>query len=551
MILRWLRTYHPGMLRADVVAGLSLAAFGIPQSIAFASLAGLPPAAGLYCYLVGGLAYALFGTSPRLAIGPTSAIALLLSTSLLPLAGGDASRYLVLAAGTALLVGVISIVARFARVGYVVNFISSVVLCGFKAGAALFIASTQLPKLFGVDDGAGNFFQRIWALCVQLPHANLPSVVLGCGALIALLVLARLFPARPTIIAVVAAILALMHIGALQHLGIRVVGYIPDGLPAPTPALFSLTAGDLQALLPIALACFLLAYVETITTVQSFAQMRGDIIDTEQELLALGVANLTVGAFQGFPVSGGLSQTAVNDFAGARSQMALVATSATIAIVLLFCAAFFSVTPLPLLGAIVVVASIHLCDVKAFAKIWRSSRHEFAVAIFGAVAVLATGLLDGILWAVVFSLFVILIRTTRPLIAVLGELPGTTRYVNVSNNPTAVIPEGVLAVRVYGPWYFYNAGYIRQELRRLADAARGKLRLVVIDFSASPYLDVSAVDILKAIDDDLRARGIELRFARLYDETANKLRRTEDFPEPITPHESVHDIVTAYFAGRG
>lgn len=444
------------------------------------------------------------------------------------------------------MVGVISIAGRFIRIGYVVNFISGVVLSGFKAGAALFIASTQLPQIFAVDGGSGNFFERMWALGVQLPQAHLPSVLLGAATIAALFVLARRFPGRPTTFGVVAAILIVMHTGALRHLDIRVAGHIANGLPVPTPSLLSLTSSDLQALLPIAFACFVLAYVESIATVQSFAQSRGDVIDPDQELVALGAANLTVGAFQGFPVSGGLSQTAVNDFAGARSQMALVATSAAIAIVLLFFAAFFAQTPQPLLGAIVVVSCGYLFDGAALAKIWRSSRHEFWVAIFSAVAVLATGLLEGVLWAVVFSLLMIVSRTTRPEIALLGELPGTTRYVNVNYNPTAVVPNGVLVARIYGPWYYYNAGYIRQEVLRLVDAALVKPRLVVIDFSASPSLDVSAVAMLKTIEDEMKVRGIQFRLARLYDETANKLRRTRDLAQAFDPHESVHDIVTVY-----
>lgn len=544
-ILRWLPGYGFVLMRADLIAGFSLAAFAIPESIAYATLAGLPPATGLYCYLVGGVAYAVFGTSPRLAIGPTSAIALLLASSLQPIAGGDGARYALLAAATAILMGLISVVGRFVRVGYAVTFISTVVLAGFKAGAALFIASTQLPKIFAVPDGSGSFFERIWALLTQLPQEHLPSVLLGGTAIVALLLLGRWFPGRPTTLGVVATVLVLMHTDALRHLGIHIAGHIPDGLPAPT-SLFSLTASDAQALFPVALACFILAYVESTTVAQSYAQSRGDVVDTDQELVALGAANLAVGAFQGFPVSGGLSQTAVNDLGGARSPMALIVTSATVGIVLLFFAAFFSVTPQPLLGAIVVVAAFHLFDVKTLAKIWQSSRHEFWVAMFAAVAVLTTGLLEGVLFAVVFSLLMIVSRTTRPEIAVLGELPGTAMYVNVLYNANAVVPPGVLAIRIFGPWYYYNAGYIRQQVLRLVDTAAVPPKLVVIDFSASPSLDVSSVVMLKRIDDDLGARNIQLRLARLYDETANKLRRTRDLVGVFDSHESVHDIVTAY-----
>lgn len=536
------------MLRADAIAGLSLAAFAIPESIAYATLAGLPPVAGLYCYLVGGIAYALFGTSRQVAVGPTSAIALLIASSLMPLANGDLARYALLASATASLVGVFSIIGRFVRVGYVVNFISVVVLTGFKTGAAFYIASTQLPKIFGVPGGSGSFFERMAALGAQLPQANLPSVVLGLAAVAALLLLAHRFPGRPTTIAVVAAILLLMHTDALAHLGIALVGRIPNGLPAPGVTLLALSSSNIGQLTPIALACFILAYVETITTGRSFAEAHGDVVDSDEELLALGAANVAVGVFHGFPVSGGMSQSAVNDLAGARSPVSLVVTSGTVAVVLLYLAAFFSATPEPLLGAIVVVAAIHLVRVDDIVKVWRSSRHEFWVAAFAAIAVLATGLLDGVMWAVAFSLLMVLARACRPEIAVLGELPGTTMYVNVEFNPNAIVAPGVLAVRTYGPWEYFNIAYIRGRILRLVDAAPSKLGLVVIDFSASPSLDVQSVAMLKTMEGDLESRGIRLQLARLYDETANKLRRTHDLREGFDPHQSVHDIVTNYLA---
>lgn len=545
-ILRWIPDYRGTLLRADVIAGLSLAAFAIPESIAYATLAGLPAVAGLYCYLVAGIGYAIFGTSRQLAVGPTSAIALLVASSLMPLAGGDVGRYVVLATATASLVGIICIAARFLGVGFLVNFISTVVLSGFRAGAALFIASTQLPKIFGVPGGSGNFFQRIGSLALQLPHAHVPSVLLGFTAIAILLVATRRWPGRPTTIVVVATVLALMHVDAIARLGFKIAGQIPNGLPSPSFTLYSLPSSDLGSLIPIALACFTLAYVETIATARSLALTHGDSVDPDQELLALGAANLATGAFQGFPVSGGMSQSAVNDLSGARTPVSLVVTSASVAIVLAFLAAYFSAIPEPLLGAIVVVAAVHLLRLESIEKIWRSSRHEFWVAVFAFIAVLANGLLDGVVWAVVFSLLMVVGRACRPEIAVLGKLPGTTLYVNVAYNANATIPEGVLAIRTFGPWYYFNALYVRHQLLRLVDEAPSPLRLVVIDFSASPMLDIQSVETLKTIDDDLHGRGIRLALARLYDETTNKLLRTHDLHSPFDSHESVYDLVERY-----
>lgn len=543
---QWLRGYAPAVFRADAVAGLSLAAFAIPESIAYATLAGLPPAAGLYCYLAAGVAYAPFGSSRRIAVGPTSAIALLLASSLAPLAGGDAGRYALLAGSVAVLVGLICLAARLVRASFVVNFISDVVLTGFKTGAALFIASTQAPKIFGIDTSGDNFFTRTWSLLAQLDRTHGPSLALGGAVLVALLVLGRRFPGRPTTIAVVAVVLAAMQSGALDATGIRIAGPLPNGLPRPVLPFEGLAAHDLGAAGAVALACFLLAYVESISTARALAGERGPAVDADAELVGLGAANLAAGLLRGFPVSGGMSQSAVNDLAGARTPAALVVTSASVGVVLLLFAGVFSRTPEPLLGAIVVVAAVHLVHVAALRKLWRSSRREFWVAIFAAVAVLATGLLEGVLIAAIFSLLMLLSRATQPEIAVLGELPGTTVYVNTAFNPDAVRPDGVLVLRTYGAWRYFNADYIRRRLLELVDAAEPQPRLVVLDFSASPSLDVQSIAVLGAIGTELHARGIRLAFAHLYDETAATMARAGGVAEPLDAHRRIHDLVERY-----
>lgn len=549
VVTRWFPRYTGSMVRSDAIAGVSLAAFAVPESIAYASLAGLPPVAGLYCYLVAGIAYALFGTSRQLAVGPTSALALLMASSLMPLAGGDVARYALLASATAIVVGAISIAGRFLRAGYVQNFLGTVTLLGFKAGAGLYIASTQVPKIFGVEGGSGNFFTRLWAIGMQIPQAHLPSVLLGIAAIAVLLIVPRFLRGWPTTLSVVAMILVLMHGGVLAHLGIRVAGHIPDGLPGPSFAVLALSVRDLHDIMPIALACFILAFAETMSTARTFAEAHGYAVDADEELLALGATNIAAGAFHGFPISGGMSQSAVNDLSGARSQLSLVVTSVVVAVTLLFFAGVFSMTPEPLLGAIVVVAGVHLVQVGELRKLWQRTRTEFWVALFAAVAVLFGGLLSGVMWAVIFSLLMVLQRAARPEIAVLGELPGTTMYVNVAYNANALVRPGLLAIRTYGPWLFFNAGYIRECVSRLIDQAPVAPELVVLDFSASPVLDVQAMETLAKIRSDLEARGIRLRLARLYDETTRRLRKTGALPNGFSTHESVHDVVTAYFSG--
>jgi high affinity sulfate transporter 1 len=544
-MIRWRTGYDRGRLRSDAIAGVSLAAFAIPESIAYATLAGLPPGAGLYCYLVGGMGYALFGTSRALAVGPTSALALLLASSLAPLAHGDAARYGLLTAATAVTVGILCIVGRVVHVGVVMSFVSTVVLTGFAAGAGAFIVTTQLPSVFGLPGETGNAFSRLASFIAALPHLDPASTVLGLGAIATLVALRRRFPGRPTTLIVVVVVLVLMHVDAIAQLGIRVVGPIPNGLPRPAFPLAGLDLSELRGLFPVAAACFVLAYVETLTTGRTLAHDRGDVVDPQAELVALGAANVAAGTFAGMPVSGGMSQSAVNDLAGARTPAALLFTSLALAIVLLALASFFSAMPVPLLGAIVIVAALHVARFDRVATVWRETRAEFWVAVFAAVAVLAFGLLDGVLLAVAFSLVMVLVRASRPTVAVIGEFPNTTMYVNVALNPEAVVTPGVLAVRVLGPWQFFNAGFIRRSVLRLVESLADPPAVVVIDFSASPTLDFEAIETLKTIDDELAARGIRLQLARLYDETVRALADAR-LREPIDPHRTVHDVVEAY-----
>ena len=326
----------------DLIAGVTLAAYAVPVAMAYASLAGLPPQSGIYGYLLGGLLYALFGTSRQLAIGPTSAISLLVGVTV---AGwpGDPVRWTSIAALTALLVACMSVLAWALRLSALINFIGETILVGFKAGAALSIAMTQLPKLFGVPGGGEHFFARVWVFASQLGDTHL--VVLGCGlAALALLVLGeRLLPGRPVPLLLVALALVVMSVSSLGELGVTVVGALPQGLPALRWP--SLRPSDVDGILPLAGACFLLAYIEGVSAARTLASKHGYEIDPRQELLALGAANLAAAFGQGFPVTGGLSQSAVNDQAGARTPLALVFASATLALCLLLLTGLLRTSP--------------------------------------------------------------------------------------------------------------------------------------------------------------------------------------------------------------
>lgn len=544
----WLRTYAMATFRADLVAGISLATFVIPESIAYASLAGLPPVAGLYCYLIAGLAYAPFGSTRQIAVGPTSAIALLLASNLAPLSRHDPAHYAILASASALFVGLYCLVARIIRVSFVVNFLGDVVLLGFKLGAALFIAATQVPKIFGLRNGGSNFFTTSYDILRHLEATHAPTLAIGGGSLLALLLLRRIFPGRPTTLVVVLAVLGLATSGWINMSGIQMTGPLPIGLPVPTLAFLGISPHELFLTAQIGLACFLLAYVETISAARTLADAHHTSVDANAELVALGVTNLSVATFAGFPVSGGMSQSAVNDLSGAKTPLALVVTSLSVGAVLLWFTGIFRELPEAVLGAIVVVAAIHIVDVRGLRALRRRSHHEFWIAIVAALAVLATGLLTGVLIATLFSLVMLLQRATQPEIAVLGEIPGTTTYVNHALNAHAIVRPNVLVVRTYGSWFYFNAEYIRTRLTQLIEERGAQLRLVVFDFSASPALDVQSTNVLASLIRTLEERGITIAFAHLYDETAIHLERDGEHFQHLDAHRSIHDVVSQSLA---
>ena len=537
-ILHWIRLYDAGRFRLDLMAGLSLAAFTIPESLAYASLAQLPPITGLYCYLVAGLAYVIFGTSRQLAVGPTSALAIVIATSVAALGGGDPARTLGLASALALIVGIVSVAGRSIGLANAAYFISDPILTGFKTGAGLYIASTQLPKLFGIEGISGNFFERIAHVVTELPATHMPSLLMGAAAIALFIGLQRLLPGRPTTLVVVAASIIVMSLLGAGTTGIKVVGELPSGLPGI--GLPDIHLSDISVLIPTALACFLLAYGETISVARSFAQKRGYDIDPAQELTALGAANLATGLAHGFLVAGGMSQTAVNDMGGASSPMALVVNSAAVALTLLVLAGFFHNLPEPVLAAIVLMAASHLVHVEDLRLLRLTSRQEFRISLLALVGVLFFGLLDGLLLAAVGSRVMLIARASRPAVVVLGR-DAAGQFVNRARYPDALEIPGVLAVRTAGGLFYFNADFIRRRILELAAGAPPGLKAVVIDLSIVPTIDTTAGTALRTLARAFRSRGISVELAELRDDVLGELRAIEaerDFG-PIEAHRTI------------
>jgi high affinity sulfate transporter 1 len=540
---RWLVGYEPRWLKNDAIAGVTLAAYGIPVSLAYASLAGLPPQYGIYGYLAGGIAYALLGSSRQLAIGPTSAISMLVGATVAGMAAGDPQRWADVAALTALVIAAMCLLAWLLHLSSIVNFISETILLGFKAGAALTIATTQLPKLFGVKGGGEGFFDRLGILWTQLPDTNPAVLGFGLAALAVLLLGERFLPGRPIALVVVAASIVLLSVTSLGALGFKVVGALPEGLPGfHLPAL---RIRDVEGVIPLAFACMLLAYVESVSAARALAQAHRQEIDPRQELLGLGAANLAAALFQSYPVAGGLSQSSVNDKAGARTPLALVFASVTIGLCLVFLTGMLANLPSVVLAAIVLVAVKGLVNVRELRHLWRVSRLEFAVSMVAFAAVLVLGILQGVMVAVVVSLLLLIRRAAHPHVAFLGRIPGTRVFSDRERHPENEEIPGALVVRVESSLLYFNVEFVREAVWKRIRSRSVPPRVVVFDLSSSPLVDLAGARMLGAMQAALREEGATLRVVAAR-ASVRDLLRAEELEEqlgPIEPGISVADVV--------
>ncbi|MGF6660933.1 SulP family sulfate permease [Paraburkholderia atlantica] len=543
---QWLRSYQPRWLAKDAVAGVTLAAYGIPVSLAYASLAGLPPQYGIYGYLVGGLCYALFGSSRQLAVGPTSAISMLVGVTVASMADGDPARWASIAALTSVLIACMCVIGWLLRLSSLVSFISETILLGFKAGAALTIAMTQLPKLFGVKGGGEFFFEQIAVLWGQLPLTNVSVFAFGLVCVALLLLGEKFLPGRPVALAVVAASIVALSATSLGSRGFTLVGALPQGLPEFR--LPGLRISDVDGIIPLSFACLLLAYVESVSAARALAQAHGDEIDARQELLGLGAANLAAGLFQAFPVAGGLSQSSVNDKAGAKSPLALVFASLAIGFCLMFLTGLLANLPNVVLAAIVLVAVKGLVDVRELRHLWRVSRFEFAISMVAFAAVLLLGILKGVIVAVLVSMLLIIRRAAHPHVAMLGRIPGTRYFSDLERHAENETIAHVLAVRVEASLLYFNVEHVRETIWRMIRAAPEPVRLVICDLSASPVVDLAGARMLKAMHVALQAADTEMKVVGAHADVRDLLRAEglEVRVGHISRRGSVADLVDAF-----
>lgn len=539
----WLSKYSLSLFRDDAVSGLTLAAYAIPVSLAYATLAGLPPQYGIYGYLIGGIFYALLGSSRQLAVGPTSAISMLIGVTLADLSGGDIQRWIDLASLSALVFAAISIVAYLIRLSSIINFISETVLVGFKAGAAIMIGLSQLPKLFGVSGGGESFFSRVSALGSQLPDTNIAVLIFGVVAIILLVFGEKILPGKPVAIIIVVISIIIISVTPLGGSGFKTVGVMPGGLPElhwPT-----LHFEDIGHIVPLAFACFLLAYIETVSAAKAIAQKHGDDIDARQELLALGIVNLAVSIGHGYPTSGGLSQSVVNEKAGAKTPFSLVVASIAIGMCLMFLTGLLKNLPMVILASIVLVAIKGLVDINEMKRMYRVNKFDFVIAMIALVSVIAFGILQGVLIAALFSLTLIIRNVSSPHVAFLGRIPGTDRYTDIKRHPDNELIPGVLLFRVESPLVYFNVATVYNKVWTRVLKIGPILKVVIFDLSTSATIDSSGAKLIRRLHDNLKARGIEMKVAEAHSEVRDILR-VEDIEYlfgHISRRDTLHEVI--------
>lgn len=519
-----LRGYRRSWLGADLVAGVTVWAVLVPEALAYATIAGVPPVVGLYAAVASLVLYAVVGSSRHLVVGPMSATAALSAGIVGGVAGGGGAEYIAFTAALAVVTGVVGIAAGLLRLGFIAAFISEPVLKGFIVGLALTIIVGQLPALFGVEKAHGNAFAQVGGLVAGLGATNVATLLVGLVALAVIAALRRVLPLVPGALVVVLLGVLAVAVFDLDARGVEVVGPVEPGLPA-----FGLPPGvgldDALALVGPALGVLLVGFAEGLGAAKTYAAKAGYDIDADRELLGLGTANLGAGLSSGMVVNGSLSKTAVNGSAGARSQVSGLAVAVLTVVTLLFLTGLFEQLPEAVLAAVVIVAVVELVDVaalRALYAVWTSrlgsiygaaARADFAAAVATMLGVLVFETLPGLFIGIAMSLVLLLYRASRPHVAVLGRAPSAPgTWVDVGHRPEATPTPGVLVARVEGGLFFANADHVRERLRALA--AEHEANAIVLDAQTVPFVDVTAAAMLRRLGADLDGVGIRLVIAR-------------------------------------
>lgn len=539
-----LRRYERSWLAPDVLAGLTVAAMLVPQAMAYAELAGLPPETGFRAALVALVAYALVGSSRHLGVGPEPGTAVLAATGVAPLAAGDAGRYAVLMAALALLVAAVCAVAAALRLGFVASLLSRPVLVGYLAGVGLTLVTSQLGKLTGALVEGDSPLARLVDLAGRAGDVELDALLLGGGTLTAILLLRWRVPRVP---AALLAVLAATVVSAVADLQVDLVGAVPQALP--TLDVPDVGVADVRALVPVALGLALVGYADNVLTGRAIAGRMGYRIDANQELVALGVVNAVAGVAQGFPVSSSASRSAVPASLGSKTQLAGLVAAGALAVTLVLGRGALAEFPQPAIAAVVLAAAVAIIDIPAFRDLLRLHRSEAALAVAATLGVLAFDVLVGVAVAVGLSVLVAVGRMARPHDAVLGAGPGVDGWVDVEDGARPL--PGLLVYRFDAPLFFANAGWFRQRLHEQLEAHPGEEEWVVLDFEGVGSVDATAVDELRDVCAELARAGVQvIGVARANHAALGVLRRAGlvGADGPITVFPTINAAVRAFAA---
>jgi high affinity sulfate transporter 1 len=526
--LRLLSSYQRSWLSKDLVAGLVLTALLVPQGMAYAELAGLPPITGLYTSILCLVGYAIFGPSKILVLGPDSSLGPMIAATIIPLvaANGDPQRAVALASMLALLVGVMTVLAGVAKLGFVADLLSKPTQIGYMNGLALTILVGQLPKLFGFSVDADGFIPEAVGFADGLANGETVTAALAVGllGLILIAMIQRLIPKLPAVLVAVVVSILVANAFDLADRGVSLVGPLPQGFP---PFTFpSVPMSNLALLVAGAVGIAVVSLTDTISTSSAFAARAGQEVDGDREMIGIGAANIAAGFFQGFPVSTSGSRTAVAEQAGAKTQVTGLVGAGAITLMLLVAPGLLRNLPQPTLAAVVIVASLSLADIPGTVRLWRQRRTEFTLSMAAFAGVALLGVLPGIAIAVALSIGNVFRRAWWPHQTVLGRVPGVPGYRDVDSSPDAEQLPGCVLFRFDAPLFFANARTFRDQVRRLARSEPAPRWIVV---AAEPITDVdtTAADMLEDLDEALNAKGISLVFADMKDPVREKIERYE------------------------
>jgi high affinity sulfate transporter 1 len=523
-LLGWLPGYDRGWLRPDFLAGLTVVALLVPEGMAYAELAGMPPETAFYAAIPALLLYAVFGTSRQLVVATSSTIAAMSASIIVGLAPASYEEYIILTAALAILAGLVSIIAGLLRLGAISQFFSKSVLTGFVFGLALVIAVKQLPKLFGLEAAEGNFWARMVDLIGQIPDSHWLTFLVGLTSLVLMLILEERWPRVPAALVTLIYGIAVVSIFNLDEQGVHIVGDIPAGLSSPQ--LPGITFQQLLSLLPGAMAIALVAFAEAIGPARDFAAKHRYEIDANQELIAIGAANFGAGLFQGYSIGASLSKSAANENSGARSPVSLVVAAAVTALVALFLTGLFHNLPEATLAAIVIVAIKGMMNVPEMRRLYNLRRPGFWLAMVALLAVLTFEILAGLMIAVILSLLLLIAQAARPKLSVLGRDPRRIAFGDVEHHPGYHLVPGLMIIRPDEGLWFANAEPLREAIVRRVFEADRPVQSVLLDLEMTFELDIPALDMLAKLKEELERYGTTLLLTRLHHEVRELLERS-------------------------